>query len=128
MLDLNNKLVHLTNKSLDENATVRIVTLVTLIYLPASFVSVSKPLVVPAQLTMRHTPLTDHDIIMKTLFGMNFFDFGEDGNLEISHHFWIFIILAVPLTVVTVGSWYWLVRRRKKLRERQRAVDAEQVQ
>ncbi|KAM0113642.1 hypothetical protein ACP6JB_000605 [Aspergillus fumigatus] len=39
MLDLNNKLVKLTNKSLDGNATVRIVTLVTLIYLPASFVS-----------------------------------------------------------------------------------------
>ncbi|KAL3494903.1 hypothetical protein BJX62DRAFT_222935 [Aspergillus germanicus] len=102
MLELNNKLVHLTNKSLDENATVRIVTLVTLIYLPASFVS--------------------------TLFGMNFFDFGESGNLEISHHFWIFIILAVPLTVVTVGSWYWLVQRRKKLRQAQRAADTEQAQ
>ncbi|KAJ0423940.1 hypothetical protein BJY00DRAFT_299447 [Aspergillus carlsbadensis] len=99
MLELNNKLVKLTNKSLDENVTVRIVTLVTLIYLPASFAS--------------------------TLLGMNLFDFGESGDLEISHHFWIFIVLAVPLTVLTVGSWYWLVQRRKKLRERQQVVDME---
>ncbi|KAL4756019.1 uncharacterized protein BDW70DRAFT_154510 [Aspergillus foveolatus] len=99
MLDLNNKLVELTNKSLDENATVRIVTLVTLIYLPASFVS--------------------------TLLGMNLFDYGPEGNLEISHHFWIFVILAVPLTALTVGSWYWLVRRRRRLRDTKRAADTE---
>lgn len=41
MLDLNNKLLKLTDESLDGNTTVRIVNLVTLIYLPASFVSVS---------------------------------------------------------------------------------------
>ncbi|KAL2844546.1 hypothetical protein BJY01DRAFT_263842 [Aspergillus pseudoustus] len=98
-IDINNKMLALTNKSLDENATVRIVTLVTLIYLPASFVS--------------------------TLLGMNLFDFGDEGNLEISHHFWIFIVLAVPLTVLTVGSWYWLKRRRQKQREQSRIADLE---
>jgi hypothetical protein len=41
MLGLNDKLLKLTDESLDGNATIRIVTLVTLIYLPASFVSVS---------------------------------------------------------------------------------------
>ncbi|KAL3431438.1 hypothetical protein BDV09DRAFT_188408 [Aspergillus tetrazonus] len=99
MLDLNNKLVKLTNKSLDENATVRIVTLVTLIYLPASFVS--------------------------TLLGMNLFDYGPEGNLEVSHDFWIFFILAVPLTAFTVGSWYWLVQRRRRLRDMKQAADME---
>ncbi|KAL3455340.1 hypothetical protein BJX64DRAFT_272630 [Aspergillus heterothallicus] len=97
MLELNNKLVTLTNKSLDENATVRIITIVTLIYLPASFVS--------------------------TLLGMNLFDFGADGSLEISHHFWIFVVLALPLTLLTVGSWYWLTRRRRLMRERARMAD-----
>jgi hypothetical protein len=35
-------MVDLTIESFDDNATVRVVTLVTLIYLPASFVSVSQ--------------------------------------------------------------------------------------
>jgi hypothetical protein len=38
---INNKMLKLTNETFDDNATVRVVTLVTLIYLPASFVSVS---------------------------------------------------------------------------------------
>jgi hypothetical protein len=37
---INNKMLKLTNETFDDNATVRVVTLVTLIYLPASFVSV----------------------------------------------------------------------------------------
>ncbi|OKP09602.1 hypothetical protein PENSUB_5034 [Penicillium subrubescens] len=55
MLDLSNRMVELNNRLLtvnggllelgkenfDENATVKVVTLVTLIYLPASLVSVS---------------------------------------------------------------------------------------
>jgi len=41
MLDANKQLLQLGNKNFDENATVKIVTLVTLIYLPASLVSVS---------------------------------------------------------------------------------------
>lgn len=47
MLDLNNRLLavndellQLGNESFDDNATVKVVTLVTLIYLPASLVSV----------------------------------------------------------------------------------------
>lgn len=38
---INNKMLKLTNETFDDNATVRVVTIVTLIYLPASFVSVS---------------------------------------------------------------------------------------
>lgn len=40
MLDANKQQLQLGNKSFDDNATVKIVTLVTLIYLPASLVSV----------------------------------------------------------------------------------------
>jgi hypothetical protein len=38
--EINNQMLELTSQSFDENITVRVVTLVTLIYLPASFVSV----------------------------------------------------------------------------------------
>lgn len=37
---INDKMLRLTNEAFDDNATVMVVTLVTLIYLPASFVSV----------------------------------------------------------------------------------------
>lgn len=40
MLSANEQLLLLGNKSFDDNATVKVVTLVTLIYLPASLVSV----------------------------------------------------------------------------------------
>jgi hypothetical protein len=56
---------------------------------------------------------------------MNLFDYGPEGNLEVSHDFWIFVILAVPLTAFTVGSWYWLVRRRRRLRDMKQAADIE---
>jgi hypothetical protein len=39
----NNYLVHLTKDTVDDSATVRVVTFVTLIYLPASFIAVCIP-------------------------------------------------------------------------------------
>lgn len=39
--EINDKMLQLTSEAFEDNATVRVVTLVTLIYLPASFVSVS---------------------------------------------------------------------------------------
>ncbi|KAB8228804.1 uncharacterized protein BDW43DRAFT_290008 [Aspergillus alliaceus] len=97
--EINNKMLKLTSETFDDNATVRVVTLVTLIYLPASFVS--------------------------TLLGMNLFDFeGPNGEVfRISRQFWIFVVAAVPLTLLTLGSWYYVTQRRlrfqkKKLNEK----------
>jgi hypothetical protein len=39
-VDINHNMLLLTRDTVDDSATVRVVTLVTLIYLPASFVSV----------------------------------------------------------------------------------------
>ncbi|KAL5363349.1 hypothetical protein BJX96DRAFT_177989 [Aspergillus floccosus] len=86
-IDINNKMLKLTTQSFDENITVRVVTLVTLIYLPASFVS--------------------------TLLGMNLFDFDNSSRgFSISTQFWIFPVIAIPLTLLTLGTWYWLTKRR----------------
>jgi hypothetical protein len=41
MLTANEQLLRLGNKNFDDNATVKVVTILTLIYLPASLVSVS---------------------------------------------------------------------------------------
>lgn len=108
MLGVNNELVKLTNKSLDDNATVRIITLMTLIYLPASFVAVSTTMA----LFISPTILT----FKQTLFGMNFFNYNS-GELVISPRVWIFFLVAVPLTIFTVGSWYWLDYRQRQLNQ-----------
>ncbi|OJJ06554.1 hypothetical protein ASPVEDRAFT_56153 [Aspergillus versicolor CBS 583.65] len=97
MLDLNQKLLRLTDESLKGNTTVKTVTLVTLIYLPASFVS--------------------------TLLGMNLFDYSKTGSFEISPQFWIFVVIAVPLTAVTVGSWYWFSRRKERSKDLNRTPE-----
>ena len=39
-IEINNRSLDMSRESVDDNATVRVVTLVTLTYLPASFVSV----------------------------------------------------------------------------------------
>lgn len=48
---------------------------------------------------------------------MNLFDFDSGGNdaheFTISKKFWIFAALAVPLTLITLGSWYLFSRRRR---------------
>ncbi|KAI9371098.1 hypothetical protein BJX61DRAFT_512781 [Aspergillus egyptiacus] len=51
---------------------------------------------------------------------MNLFDYRAAGDFMISHQFWIFVVIAVPLTVLTVGSW-WFSRRRQQAKEMNRA-------
>jgi len=50
---------------------------------------------------------------------MNLFAFqGPDGpGFQISRQFWIFIALAVPLTIITVGSWFYIAYKRKRNKE-----------
>ncbi|KAE8348041.1 hypothetical protein BDV28DRAFT_165344 [Aspergillus coremiiformis] len=88
--EINNQMLRLTSETFDDNATVRVVTLVTLIYLPASFVS--------------------------SLLGMNLFNFeGPNGEgFRISDQFWIFVVIAIPLTFLTLASWYVITRRRRE--------------
>lgn len=54
---------------------------------------------------------------------MNLFDYGKTGDFEISHQFWIFVVIAVSLTALTVGSWYWFSRRQQQLKEKSRAIE-----
>ncbi|KAJ5886291.1 uncharacterized protein N7473_008965 [Penicillium subrubescens] len=105
MLDLSNRMVELNNRLLtvnggllelgkenfDENATVKVVTLVTLIYLPASLVS--------------------------SVLGMNLFKFGDGTteNFTISRQFWIFVVATAILAIITVGCWFiWTHKERLK--------------
>ncbi|RAH80486.1 hypothetical protein BO86DRAFT_400788 [Aspergillus japonicus CBS 114.51] len=92
-LKVNSQMFKLGTESFDDSSTVRSMTLVTLISLPASFVS--------------------------SILGMNLFDFdgGDQGGFTISKPFWIFVVLAVLLTLLTLASWYVVARRARKARE-----------
>ncbi|PSN61811.1 hypothetical protein BS50DRAFT_578295 [Corynespora cassiicola Philippines] len=86
-------LLELTSKNVDDNATVRFITVCTMIYLPASF--------------------------MATLLGMNLFEFrGEREGIKVSSAFWLYIALTVPLTILTVGAYLYFKRRHDRLREK----------
>ncbi|CAI7590542.1 unnamed protein product [Penicillium bialowiezense] len=103
ILDLNNRMVELNNRMLysneqllrlgtrnfDDNATVKVVTILTLVYLPASLVS--------------------------SVFGMNLFKFddGTTEELRISKQFWIFIVATIILAIITISIWYvWTHKER----------------
>ncbi|KAF2140220.1 uncharacterized protein K452DRAFT_53018 [Aplosporella prunicola CBS 121167] len=81
----------LTLDSVDDSAVVRVVTLATLLYLPGSFVA--------------------------SLLGMNVFDFdGPRKRLNVTKDFWVYIIVTIPLTMVTVLLWWVATRREKRKR------------
>ncbi|EAT82301.1 hypothetical protein SNOG_09966 [Parastagonospora nodorum SN15] len=80
---LTEQLKNLTEDTVDDSATVKIITLVSAVYLPGSFIA--------------------------TLFGMNFFLFDtETRKLVISPNFWIFIATWLPLIFLT-GAVYVLI-------------------
>ncbi|KAJ5395331.1 uncharacterized protein N7487_009634 [Penicillium crustosum] len=79
MLDLNNRMVVLNDRMIKTN---KVVTFLTLIYLPAS--------------------------LMSSIFGMNLFKF-DDGTTEkfkVSDQIWIFVVATIVLGFLTYVSWY----------------------
>lgn len=54
------------------------------------------------------------------------FDGGRDGGtFTISKQFWIFVVLAVPLTLLTLASWYLITQRRLRLIRKHKISDTE---
>lgn len=95
-------MLRLTQESVDDNATVRVITICTLIYLPASFMAVG--VIFPHILL---SEMHEADCCIKSFLGMNLFDYKEsDGSLQASPQFWIFVVTTIPLTMITVGAWY----------------------
>ncbi|CAD6564931.1 MAG: hypothetical protein ASARMPREDX12_004507 [Alectoria sarmentosa] len=86
--DLNKYMLGLTKKSVDDSATVRVVGIVSLIYLPATFTA--------------------------TILGMDFFTFEiSTSSIGIAKDFWVYLVISIPLTVLTVGWWVVLLARKK---------------
>ncbi|EUC40135.1 hypothetical protein COCMIDRAFT_9931 [Bipolaris oryzae ATCC 44560] len=65
-----------------DNAVMKSITLLTMIFLPATFIS--------------------------ALFSTTFFSFEENG-WQFSHMFWIYWVVVIPLTITVVLGWWWWI-------------------
>ncbi|KXH47861.1 hypothetical protein CNYM01_01379 [Colletotrichum nymphaeae SA-01] len=89
--DVTLKLKDLTENTVDDSAIVRIITIISAIYLPGSFVG--------------------------SLFGSNYFSFNEKTRkIAIARDFWVFVLVWLILTVFTVAAYffYTYIRNKKK--------------
>lgn len=94
---ISESLLRLTERSVDDNMTVRVVTIITLIYLPTQFVA--------------------------TFFGANFVLYQQGKRtIQLAKNFWIFLAIAIPLTLLTLTVW--LLASRRKPQANRRARDA----
>lgn len=58
--------------------------------------------------------------LLQTLLGMNLFYFNAStSTMKVGKDFWVFIALALPLTVCTIGFWFFLSHRQEKKRDLQ---------
>jgi Mg2+ and Co2+ transporter CorA len=72
-----------------DSKVMRSIALVTMVFLPGTFFG--------------------------TVFSMSFFDWSSgDGKARISNYLWIYVVITVVCTMITVGLWYFLVVYRKK--------------
>ena len=60
----------------------------------------------------------------QSFLGMNLFifDTGNGAGFTISKQFWVFVILVVPMTFITVGTWLIFARRRRIKRAQERSL------
>ncbi|KAF2274430.1 uncharacterized protein EI97DRAFT_435263 [Westerdykella ornata] len=72
-----------------DSKVMRSIALVTMVFLPGTFFA--------------------------TVFSMTFFDwFGEGGKTRVSSYLWIYILITLIFTLVTVGCWYFFVFYRQR--------------
>ncbi|RJE22931.1 hypothetical protein PHISCL_04740 [Aspergillus sclerotialis] len=90
-------MLSLTSSTVEDSTTVRTITIVTLIFLPSTF--------------------------MATVLGMNgFFEMDpQNHNLVVSPQFWIFVVCAIPLTLLTVFCW-WMRRKKQERPQDEKAI------
>ncbi|KAE8550354.1 hypothetical protein EYB25_006580 [Talaromyces marneffei] len=99
---VSNSMLKYNRFTVDDSATVRVITLVTLIYLPPTSVS--------------------------GFFSMGAFfsvqnDGGAQSNTLITPYIWLYFVVAIPLTAFTVAYWWWKSRRQRLAREKQGTQD-----
>lgn len=112
----NTQLTEMTRLTVQDSATVRVIGVATLIFLPTTFVAVS--------------PCSNHRLaklisIAQTLFGTQLFYLEPSTHsLGISPHIWILFAISVPFTLLTMA--WWLFRKRHHEKKRQAVWNTEE--
>ena len=91
-----------------DSEVMKAITIVTLIFLPATFVSVCP--ISCLELT------TDPLFRLQTIFSMGFFNIDYE-QIEVSQQGWIYVACTLPLTLVVVGAsfaWIWWTGRKEE--------------
>jgi heme/copper-type cytochrome/quinol oxidase subunit 2 len=61
---------------------------------------------------------TRTDLTTQTVFSMTFFDWsGSDGKTQVSSYLWVYIVVTVVFTALTIGLWYYFVIHRRTSRK-----------
>lgn len=99
----NNKMTQLAGKTADESLTARSITVVPLIYLSftviaASFLS-----------TLRN--LADTDKARQLSACLSSISTTIRGRFYVSSWFWVYVVVALPLTAFSLSCWRWSSRR-----------------
>ncbi|KAK7427390.1 hypothetical protein QQZ08_006159 [Neonectria magnoliae] len=74
--------------SKQDNAQMRSIALLTMVYLPVSAVA--------------------------SIFSMTIFDWSPKSGTIVSKYIWVFIVLSLALTIITVLIWYFATHKKKK--------------
>jgi Mg2+ and Co2+ transporter CorA len=97
----NKALVKLTHDTVDDSSTVKTITFITLVYLPASFIS--------------------------GLFGMNLVKFGDDWNFNVSNQWWLYLPAVAIVMFITWCFWKASVTFQKR-KKREREAEEEEAE
>ena len=95
----------LTEKSTQDAAAVKVLTIITLIYLPATVVSVS-----PASWNYHSNGMLNH---IQNFFSTQFVSqehYGDGVYVVLGANAWLFAAISVPLTLSTLAVWWVWVR------------------
>ena len=100
----NGLIKRLTEQSTKDTRSMMIIALISAIFLPATFLAVS-----------RFCPPNNHIlrlINVYTLFGSNFFAYSERENaLTVASNFWVYVIITFAFSGSTVIVWFIWRRR-----------------
>jgi hypothetical protein len=90
------------------------IAVVTMTFLPATFVSVSASFT-----ASKLSSQTDTVMLLQSIFSMSFFHFeppsdATGASFVLSDKFWMYWVVAAPLSVATLTAWFLWEARLKK--------------
>lgn len=97
-----------------DSSQMRSIALLTMVFLPLTTLAVSHQNHIE-----RFAPGAEaHADLRQSIFSTTFFNWGQtDGHAIVSGYIWVFVVLAVGITTITVGAWYYATHRASRKEE-----------